>query len=274
MNRYNFVKSQIDRIESEGYGLNLESLLSRTFNIYKKSFFQLSLVMLLYTFALVFTWFLMFEFIYGVEFVELIEMAQDDPSIVNGVMANIDLSRGLIYSAVLAVATAIVSPIFAGVNKLAYQIHNDRPFSIGDLFAYYKQPYFSNIFVFSLILAFVVQFLGVVLMQVIPQLASIASIWIQIFLNVSLIFVIPLIVFGDMKWVEAMKASFKISFKNWFFLLFVLGIGLILSYLGILLCGVGIIFTYPFFYVLIFVIYDDVIGFEEEKDLISEIGEI
>lgn len=273
MDRYNFVKNRIETVASEGYGLHLESLLSKAFNIYKRSFFLLSLVLIMYTVALTTIWFSTFEYTYGVGFVDLIEMAQQDPNSVNDVMGNITLMNGLIYSLAFSLVAGLVSPIFAGIYRISYQIKREQPYSVLDLFVYYKQPYFVNLFIYSFLLAFVVQYIGIIMNSAFPLFAGVGSIWLQIFLNVSLIFTAPLIVFGDMKWIEAVKASFRISFKNWFFLMFVLGIGLIISYLGVLLCGVGIIFTYSFLYVLIFVIYDDVIGFEEEKDVISEIGE-
>lgn len=273
MSRYNFVKDRIEKVGNEGYGLHLERLLSRTFNIYKKTFFLLSLVIIMYSVAVATIWFSMFEFVYGVKFVELIEMAQNDPNFVNELMSNMSFSKGLIYSLVLSIAVAFVAPIFAGINKISLKVKREKTYSLGDLFTYYQQPYFFNIIVFSFILSFVIQFLGVVFSNIVPSFGSVASLWLQIFMNVSTVFTIPFIVFGDMKWVEAIKASFKIAFKNWFFLMFVLAIGFIISYLGILLCGVGIIFTYSFLYVLIFVIYDDVIGFKEEKDEIFKIGE-
>ena len=273
MGRYNFVKNRIETVASEGYGLHLESLLSKAFSIYKRSFFLLSLVLIMYTVALTTIWFSTFEYTYGVGFVDLIEMAQQDPNSVNDVMGSITLMNGLIYSLAFSLVAGLVSPIFAGIYRISYQIKREQPYSVLDLFVYYKQPYFVNLFIYSFLLAFVVQYIGIIMTSAFPLCAGVGSIWLQIFLNVSLIFTAPLIVFGDMKWLEAVKASFRISFKNWFFLMFVLGIGLIISYLGVLLCGVGIIFTYSFLYVLIFVIYDDVIGFEEEKDVISEIGE-
>src|SRR5690625_200685 len=115
MDRYNFVKNRIETVASEGYGLHLESLLSKAFNIYKRSFFLLSLVLIMYTVALTTIWFSTFEYTYGVGFVDLIEMAQQDPNSVNDVMGNITLMNGLIYSLAFSLVAGLVSPIFAGI---------------------------------------------------------------------------------------------------------------------------------------------------------------
>lgn len=274
MENYNYIKRRVNQVSNEGYGLHLESLLSRAFDIFKKSFWQLSLVTFLYVFTVMLVWLSMFETLYGFSIEEMMTEIQENPTLLESTMSEMSLKSSLFYSLAFSLVVGLIAPAFAGINKLSLSVKNGGHAMQSDLFAYYRQPYFLNIFIYSFLLAFILQFSGFLLAQYIPLYGGALSVSAQIGLNVSLVLTIPFIVFGKMTWIEAMRASMKITFKNWFFLMFVLAIGLILSYLGVLLCGIGLFFTYPFFYVLIFVIYDDVIGFEEEKDAISEIGEI
>ena len=72
--------------------------------------------------------------------------------------------------------------------------------------------------------------------------------------------------------IKIVKASFKLGNKKWlltFGLLFVSG--LLAEIVGLLMCGIGILFTVAFVYHPTYLIYKDVIGFDEEH-VIDEIG--
>jgi hypothetical protein len=73
---------------------------------------------------------------------------------------------------------------------------------------------------------------------------------------------------------DIVKVSFKLGHKKWllaFGLIFVSG--LLAEIVGLLLCGIGTLFTAAFVYHPVYLIYKDVIGFDNE-DEISTIGEV
>ncbi|HUH34413.1 MAG TPA: hypothetical protein VL022_01140 [Moheibacter sp.] len=273
MDQNQFVKNKVDQVNVQGYGLHLEGILSQAWAIFKKTFLSLSVVSLVYMLTMVVIWSLMFESLYGYSFAEIIQMAQDNPEALESSMGNFTLTSSLIYSLVFGLGTALVAPILAGIFQVCYRQKYEGGSSSSDLFVFYKTPYFGNILIYSFLLSFVLQMLNFLMSEWVPTMGGMLGTFLQVLIQVSLVFTIPLIVFGKMGWIEAMQSSIKITTKNWFFLFFVLAIGLILSMLGILLCGIGVMFTYPFFYVVVFAIYDEVIGFNQSNDPIAEIGE-
>lgn len=129
-----------------------------------------------------------------------------------------------------------------------------------DYFYFLKKEYFSKL----LMLGIIYTAIGTVaqLMFVIP--------YIYVFVPLSYF----AIIFSNnphLSEAEIVKASFKIGNKKWlisFGTMFVTGI---LGLLGIVGCGIGLLFTISIVYLPVFFIYKEVIGFEENSE-IEQIG--
>lgn len=269
----NYVKNKLEQIKREGYGLHLEAVLSKAFDIHKKVIIPGLMATLLYVFVMLLTSLMMFETLYGMNLMDFMDALQRNPAAIESAMANIPLSSMLVYSLVFSGVTGLVSPLLAGIYKVAYDTQYGGNASVSDLFSYYRQPYFLNIFIYSFLFAAIMQFTGLFLAQEMPGLGSILAFLMQVVLSVSFIFTIPFIIFGKFSWIDALKSSLNVTFKNWFFLFFILAISMIISVIGVIFCGIGILFTYPFMYIATFVLYDTIIGFPKENDDISRIGE-
>lgn len=266
-----YVRKKLEQIKREGYGLHLEGVLSNAFDIHKKVIIPGLVATLLYVFAMLLTSLTMFETLYGMSLMEFMETIQRNPNAIESTMANIPLSSMVIYSVVFSVVTGLIAPLLSGIYKVAYDTQYGGNASVSDLFSYYRQPYFLNIFIYSFLFAAVLQFTGLFLAQEMPGLGSIVAFLIQVVLSVSFIFTIPFIIFGKFSWVEALKSSISVTSKNWFFLFFILAISAIISFLGVIFCVIGILFTYPFIYISTFVLYDKIIGFSNDEIVNSEI---
>lgn len=269
-----FVKNKLEQIKREGYGLHLEGVLSDAFDIHKKSILPGFLATFLYLVVMMVVGLSMFGTLYGMSLTEFVEMVQKNPNALEATMGSISWTSILIYSAVSGVAGGLVAPLLSGIYKVAYNTQYGVNGSTSDLFAYYKQPYFLNIFIYTFVLSFVLQILNFGLDQSIPVFGALIAFVIQIFLSVTFVLTIPFIVFANFSWIEALKASMAVTFKNWFFLFFILLISVIISFIGVIFCGIGVLFTFPFLYIATFVLYDKIIGFNNEKDDIAKIGEI
>ena len=81
------------------------------------------------------------------------------------------------------------------------------------------------------------------------------------------ILMIPLIIFGKLKAVEAIQASILVVSKQPIVILGLLVIGVIASLVGLIGCCIGIVFTIPFMYSLYYVIYSEIIGFDPENEI-------
>ena len=75
----------------------------------------------------------------------------------------------------------------------------------------------------------------------------------------------------DLSEAEIVKASFKIGNKKWLITFGTMFVAGILGMLGIIGCGIGILFTISIIYLPVFFIYKEVIGFGETSE-IEQIG--
>jgi uncharacterized membrane protein len=73
----------------------------------------------------------------------------------------------------------------------------------------------------------------------------------------------------DLSETEIVKLSFRLGTKKWlitFGLLFVTGI---LGMLGIIACGIGLLFTMSIVYLPVYFVYRDVVGFEDDSEIMK-----
>ncbi|WP_299214896.1 hypothetical protein [uncultured Dokdonia sp.] len=72
---------------------------------------------------------------------------------------------------------------------------------------------------------------------------------------------------------EVIYASFNLGTKKWLiaFLLIIVS-GLLAQFAGLILCGIGVLFTASFVYLPPYFIYKEVVGFYEDDDAIAQIG--
>lgn len=269
-----YIQNKLRQISEDGYGLHLEGILSSAFNIYKKSVLPGFVAVLIFVTVLLIANLLMFSTVYGIGFLGFLQSSIENPESTEAILGgDIPLSSLIVFNLVISLITAILTPLLSGLYKVAFKAHHNEFTSVSDLFAYYKQPYFFNIFLYSFIFGFGLQLINIAMMEVLPLFGGFLSFAIQIVLSLTFVFSIPFIVFGEMSWIEAVKASIKVTTKNWFFLLFILAIASIISLIGVFLCGIGFLFTYPFLYFTTFALYENIIGFSNVYDPISELGQ-
>ncbi|MEZ0129872.1 hypothetical protein AB9T88_08965, partial [Flavobacterium sp. LBUM151] len=109
------------------------------------------------------------------------------------------------------------------------------------------------------LISVVFNMLGIVLVDTIIALA------ITVFTSLT----IPLIIFGDLNAIDAIKSSIIIVSKQPFtiiLLLFVAGVGSAIGFIG---CCIGIVFTIPITYSLKYALYSAIINIEEDNTIDS-----
>ena len=91
------------------------------------------------------------------------------------------------------------------------------------------------------------------------------------YVMVPLQLVVPILAFNEKLDVsDIIKAAFKLGNKYW-----LIGFGLIwlsslIAQLGIILCGIGVIFTAYFVHVVVYYFYKDSVGFDDDSEEIME----
>jgi uncharacterized membrane protein len=136
----------------------------------------------------------------------------------------------------------VLAPLYVGVIYVANKYNFKQPVNFSDLFIGYKQN-FLNIVIYSLISSII--FTVTFMMCLLPGLL------VMPFLMLGY----PILLFENASFADALSKSFKIAKENYGTFLGVSLLSLLISISGILLCGIGIIATMPFFLVAMYSIY-------------------
>ena len=170
-------------------------------------------------------------------------------------------SNFALSSTISTLLSSALYPILYSVFVMArkFDLHQNIEFS--DIFVHYKNGKFLNLFLVTLI----VQIVGSIgfMLCIIPGFI-VSTMW---------MLAVPLIIFGSADIKDALNYSMKLAFKSFggFFTVLLMCIGVII--VGFLLCCIGVIAAIPLVYIIIYVLYKDVIGFSDDNsDEISQLG--
>ena len=141
----------------------------------------------------------------------------------------------------------VLAPLYVGVIYVANKYNFKQPVNFSDLFIGYKQN-FLNIVIYSLISSII--FTVAFMMCLLPGLL------VMPFLMLGY----PILLFENASFADALSKSFNIAKENYGTFLGVSLLSLLISISGILLCGIGIIATMPFFLVAMYSIYCAFLG--------------
>lgn len=252
--------NRIAEIKNNGYYIDFGDIFNRSFENYKKIALTAGLVFILLGFVFMALMVGIMGIFWGFStFSE--EMAGLN-------IENIPAYAIVIYVIAVVVISGIVAPINAGIIKMAYNAANNLDFSIGTAFEYYKTSYFTELFTATALISFLSVVINTAIeMAGIPLLGALFSYVIAFFTFLT----IPLIIFGNLKAVEAIKASVMIVSKQFLILLGLLLVSVIMAGLGIFGFCIGIFFTVPFIFSVYYCVYDEVVGAGHKSEL-DEIG--
>lgn len=252
------IQEKIESIQTNGYTLNFETTFEFALENYKKIAVYAGLLLLVFIILFSFLFIGILSSFYDMKTI-LSFLSQLDK---NPESLSVNFLMG--YYGFMILTSCILSPFQAGFLKMADSGQKGEAFHVSTIFEYYKSPYFASIVLATLLIALPVMSLSIVLESYgIKYLGTMISLIISFltFLTVSLI------VFGKLNTFEAIKASFTIMSKNVFVLLGLLFVSVLLALVGIIGCGVGLVFTLPFMYSMTYAIYTIVIGFEFEESI-------
>ncbi|WP_316633413.1 hypothetical protein [uncultured Flavobacterium sp.] len=255
---------QIEDIKKNGYTIDFGSTFNYAFENYKKIALYSGLIILVFSvivgilvMGLAVTYYgvgaINRDFIQGLENQKLSYLEQ------------------LLSIAAFSVFAALLAPFGAGFLKMADCADKDEEFNVSTMFTYYKSPYFSQLFIMALILALVSNAISAALeSQGINLLGTAISIFISFFTFLA----IPLVIFGKLNAIEAIKSSLIVVTKNPLLIFALFITGFIGSVIGIFACCIGILFTAVFNSSVTYATYFSIFSEEEEiKDSIDSIGQ-
>lgn len=211
------------------------AVISHAFEMYKGVFLY-AVAVLLIMFAISF----LIQPLLGFNSSEMIESATNSPEDFYSNMWAIPGFRT--YYGLSSLVSLLLTPLYVGVIYLANKYNLKEPMNFADLFIGYKQN-FLNIIIYAVISTIIIAISAA--MCVVPLF----------FVLPFLMLGYPVLLFENATFTEAISKSFSIAKDNYGTFLGATFLGILISFSGVFLCGIGIIFTALFMMVVMYSLY-------------------
>jgi len=249
----------IENIKSHGYDLDFGTVFNHAFETYKKIAINGGVAFILYL--------LLLMILGGGLVIGIIGFGTDLDDLQNLTIANFSTVGILVYSVIMILFTSLSSPFNAGLVKMARNASKNEEFSIGTAFEYYSSSYFKDIFIATLILSSFTTLVAVGLELVDYKFLGVL---VNLLFSFMTFLTVPLIVFGDLKPIDAIQGSITVVSKQFFILLGLLIVAGLFCMLGIFALCIGIVFTLPILSAITYSIYASVIHDDENENQSEE----
>lgn len=250
-------KEKIEEIKNNGYQLDFANVFNLAFENYKKIAVYAGLMIFVFLVLIGILTAGIIIYTFGISGMN----QQFLENLKNENFTGISL---LIYIVSAIVFTCLLSPFPAGLIKMAHCAEKDEEFHVSTVFEYYKAPYFKELVISTLTIS--------ILSSILSSLFDYSGIkFIGTLLSMILSFftflTIPLIIFGNLKAIDAIKSSAIIIAKQPLVILGLIIVAIIASMVGFIGCCIGVFFTIPFMYSMYYSIYISIIGIDSESEL-------
>ncbi len=141
----------------------------------------------------------------------------------------------------------LLAPLYVGLIYIVNKYNTKTPIGFSDLFIGYQQN-FVNILIYSL------------LSGLITSVAAFFCVIPVFFVYPLLMLGYPVLLFENATAIDALGKTFNIAKENYGTFLGATVLGIIISFAGIILCGIGIIVTAPFIMVVMYSLYCAFLG--------------
>ena len=152
-----------------------------------------------------------------------------------------------LYYSFTGLLSVLLSPLYVGLIYIVNKFNTKIPVEFSDLFIGYRQN-FGNILLYSLITNIILWISA--LMCVIPV----------IFVFPLFLLGYPILLFENASAMDAISKSYNIAKENYSVFLGTGILAALISISGLLLCCIGIVFTYPFVYIAMYSVYCAYLG--------------
>lgn len=249
----NTMNSLLEKIQNAP-ALDFGTIFSDAFDLFKKTWLQGFLLQII-TFIIVLPFILVLYLpLIGI-IISSATTGDQNPEALQAYFAGLGIMYILFFAAGILVLSVVSMALNAGFFRIMKRLDHNEPIKTSDFFYYLKGKYFGKL----VILMFASLFIGAIaiMLCVLPIL----------YVMVPLSFFTVIFAFNpELSAGDIITASFKLGNKKW---LLVFGLTIIASLLsqivGMLLCGIGILFTAPFVYHPMYLVYKNVIGFEDTE---------
>jgi hypothetical protein len=250
-------KEKIEEIKTNGYQIDFGNVFNHAFENYKKIALYAGLMIFVFSVILGLLAGGIIIFTFGVS-------ALNEKMLENLKVENFTGLHMVIYVISAILLTCLLSPFPAGLIKMAHCAEKDEEFHVSTVFEYYKNPYFKELVISTLLITIFSSTLSEILnFNGIRIVGGLFSFVISFFTFMT----VPLIIFGDLKAIDAIKSSVIIVSKQPLILFGLVVVSYIASMVGFIGCCIGIFFTIPFMYSMYYAIYTSIVGIDSENEL-------
>lgn len=254
------MKEIIDQKVQKGYALDFGKIIEGAFENFKKTFLLSGVTLIIATIVVTVLYVGYFGILYGFgDFTKTMSELQTDA--INPTIQIINAAFGIIFASLLA-------PLVAGfinVNRLA---KTNQEIGIASFFDFYKSSFLKNLILNQIIISLFINSIATLLVLTNHQFIAL---FLQYLFPVFTIFCIPLIIYGEQNFIEALVKSIRLFIKKPFIILGAFLVGGLGALVGLIGLCIGVFFTFAFYFSIIYAVYDQTIGFKE-KSVIDEIG--
>ena len=229
--------------------MSVSNVLGRASKLYGNSLFTLIMgaILILVILAILYLFFLPLALGAGIgEFTETIRNPYDYQSETQRIIVKVKLHLLGIF------IICAITPLVAGFYENFRKVDQGEPASLDYFFVHYNSPYTRRLLTYAALLTVATSLLSLLMNFLeLPILGTL----INIFLSLILTFVIPIIIFENQSFEQAVGASVERVRLN-FGTVFLSGlVGGIITILGALLFGIGLIFSLPFMFATLYALY-------------------
>lgn len=247
---------KLQNIQKNGYQIDFERVFNHAFENYKKIALYAGSVLIIFV--------VLFGIFTSISLVSILGLTNaQEISPENFKIENISQETLMIMGVVSIFVSCLLSPFQAAFLKMADHGDRDKEFLVSNLFSFYNFPYIKEIITATFLITFS-SFLQATILTY-AKLELLGSL-ISYFISFITILTVPLIIFGNLKAVDAIKYSVQIVFKQPLILFALILIAIIGALVGLIACCIGIFFTMPFIYSMNYAIYNEIIGIDNTVD--------
>ncbi|WP_121965478.1 hypothetical protein [Myroides sp. N17-2] len=255
------LKDILNNIKQNSYVLAPFQVMSEAFTYYKKTFFLVVTSLLLTIFA--------FSFIGTAILDQFVTLDKKNPAVLQEQIQKLILLMTqepylYYYLGFFIVFTALGNILIAGFYKVNADISLKKTPSFLSAFKYFVSIKGLYVFIAHLLIAIVFMGITIPLRLMDLEMVSMVINWL---ISTLTIFTIPLIIFGNLNPIAAIKNSIMVVNKQPIPIILTIVLNYFFLISGLLFFVVGILFVLPYLFAVYFVLYKQVIGYnlEEEK---------
>ncbi|MBU3821236.1 hypothetical protein KO566_04115 [Flavobacteriaceae bacterium XHP0103] len=260
------VKTLLNKIEN-AEALDFGEILGDSLSLFKKTWLQGFVFFLIAIIALI----PFFAAIYMPIYKSVLEEINNgaDPSQLSSL--NMDSYRLMVIGLGVIISFFMV-PLTASFYRIVKKIDFGGEFNFKDFFYFFKNDYLMKIATI-VSLTVLVSLINYGFEKTLPEMyASILSIALSLVFNVLSLLMIVFMAFNpDLDSYAIINLAFSLGLKKGLVILGLIIVAGIIGGLGIIACGIGMMFTFSIVYLPIYHVYKKVFGFNETSD-IDKIG--